>query len=180
MWGLAILDCRRQTVVVSRDRLGIKPLYVAEFDGVVAIASELKQFISLPGLELRPDEAALRDYLQTGYESTSRTLFEGICPVPAGVWMSIDLADAKVLPPREYWFPDQIEATVTDSRLAAEQLRDSLLESVRIHLRSDVPVGLRLSGGVDSSSIAGCVGHLTDSKQMPGNVQRLVSRLADR
>ncbi len=165
MWGLVILDCRRQIAVLSRDRLGIKPLYVVESNGLIAVASELKQFLSVPGLTLQPDEKALRDYLQTGYESTGRTFFEHISPVPAGVWMSIDLANGKMSPPHEFWFPEQIEATIADSRLASEQLRDSLLESVRVHLRSDVPVGCALSGGVDSSSIAGCVGEITSRQQ---------------
>jgi len=165
MWGLVIVDCRKRVAIVSRDRLGIKPLYLVESDGLIAVASELKQFLSVPGLQLRPDEAVLRDYLLTGYERTGHTFFEGIAPVPAGVWLSIDLTDGTVSSPHEYWFPDRIEATVTDSRQAGEQLRESLLEAVRIHLRSDVPVGCALSGGVDSSSIAGCVGQLTASRQ---------------
>ncbi len=165
MWGLVIVDCRRNVAVLSRDRLGIKPLYLAESDGLIAVASELKQFLSVPGLQLRPNESVLRDYLLTGYERTGQTFFEGIAPVPAGVWRSIDLNDGTVSAPHEYWFPDRIEATVADSRQAGEQLRESMLEAVRIHLRSDVPVGCALSGGVDSSSIAGCVGQLTASRQ---------------
>jgi asparagine synthase (glutamine-hydrolysing) len=165
MWGLVIIDCRRQVAIVSRDRLGIKPLYLVESDGLIAVASELKQFLSVPGLQLRPDKSVLRDYLLTGYERSRQTFFEGIAPVPAGVWLSIDLTDGTVSAPHEYWFPERIEATVTDSRQAGEQLRESLLEAVRIHLRSDVPVGCALSGGVDSSSIAGCVGQLTASRQ---------------
>lgn len=165
MWGLVILDCRRQRAILSRDRLGIKPLYLVESNGLVAVGSELKQFLSVPGLKLRPDETVLRDYLQTGYETTGRTFFEGVSSVAGGVWMSLDLASGKMSPPNEYWHPENIEATITDSRLAADQLRESLLESVRIHLRSDVPVGCALSGGVDSSSIAGCVGKITEKRQ---------------
>jgi asparagine synthase (glutamine-hydrolysing) len=165
MWGLIILDCRRQVAIVSRDRLGIKPLYLVESDGVIAVASELKQFLSVPGLCLRPDEPVLRDYLLTGYERSGHTFFDGVAPVPAGVWLSIDLTDGAVSAPHAYWFPERIEATVIDSRRAGEQLRESLLEAVRIHLRSDVPVGCALSGGVDSSSIAGCVGQLAANGQ---------------
>ena len=165
MWGLVIVDCRRKIAVVSRDRLGIKPLYLVESGGLVAVASELKQVLSVPGLRLRPDESVLRDYLQTGYERTGHTFFEGIAPVPAGVWMSIDLSNGTVSAPHAYWYPERIEASVADSRQAGEQLRESLLEAVRIHLRSDVPVGCALSGGVDSSSIAGCVERLSASRQ---------------
>jgi asparagine synthase (glutamine-hydrolysing) len=190
MWGLVIVDCRRQVAVLSRDRLGIKPLYLVESDGLIAVASELKQFLSVPGLQLRPDESVLSDYLLTGYERTGQTFFEGIAPVPAGVWRSIDLTDGTISAPREYWFPERIEATVADSRQAGEQLRESMLEAVRIHLRSDVPVGCALSGGVDSSSIAGCVGQIAASRQcletfsvlFPGtpiDESRFVSQMVD-
>jgi asparagine synthase (glutamine-hydrolysing) len=165
MWGLVIVDCRRRVAIACRDRLGIKPLYLVESDGLIAVASELKQFLSVPGLSMRPNRGVLEGYLQTGYERTGHTFFDCISPVLPGVWMSIDLRDGAISPPHEYWFPERIEATISDGRLAAEQLRESLLESVRIHLRSDVPVGCALSGGVDSSSIAGCVGRLAAAGQ---------------
>jgi len=163
MWGLVLLDGPRQLAVLSRDRLGIKPLYMARADGLIAIVSEIKQFLHVPGLELRPDESVLRDYLYTGYERAGGTFFERISPVSPGVWQTIDLASGAVSEPTDYWFPERVEATVRDPREAGRRLRDKLQESVRIHLRSDVPVGCAMSGGLDSSSIAGCIEALSGS-----------------
>ena len=157
MWGLVLVDTRRRIAILGRDRLGIKPLYVARTDGLLAVASEIKQFQFVPGLALKPDAAALRDYLFTGYQRSERTLFEGIAPLPPGTWQTVDLSTGKFSEPQSYWFPERIAPSITDADEAGRLTRESLLQAVRIHLRSDVPVGCALSGGLDSSAIAGCV-----------------------
>ena len=161
MWGLTLVDGRRQTAILSRDRLGIKPLYTAEADGVLAAASEIKQFFAVPPLSTRPDAQVVANYLATGYEQQGRTFFAGVTPLPPGTWQQIDLRTGARSEPREYWFPERVEVTIDDADEAARLLREKLEESVRLHLRSDVPVGCALSGGLDSSSIAACVGQLT-------------------
>ncbi len=157
MWGLVLLDTRRGIAVLARDRLGIKPLYVARADGLLAVASEIKQFQFVPGLALKPDAAALRDYLFTGYQRSEQTLFEGVTPLPPGTWQAVDLSTGKLSQPGSHWFPERIAPSITDAGQAGRLTRESLVESVRIHLRSDVPVGCALSGGLDSSAIAGSV-----------------------
>jgi asparagine synthase (glutamine-hydrolysing) len=168
MWGLVLVDGQRQIAVLSRDRLGIKPLYLARADGVLAVASEIKQFFSVPALQIHPDKEVLADYLSTGYEQEGYTFFSGVTPAPPGTWLSVDLKTGDVSQPQGYWFPERVEVSVDDPDEAGRLLRDSLAESVRIHLRSDVPVGCALSGGLDSSSIAACVAQLTN-----GSAQRL-------
>jgi asparagine synthase (glutamine-hydrolysing) len=162
MWGLVLIDGRRHKAVVSRDRLGIKPVYLAQTSDLIAIASEIKQFVSAPGVKLALDEPVLLDYLWTGYEQPGRTFFEGIAPLAEGTWQVIDLASGEVSQPQEFWHPERIEPVVSDADEAAQRFREVLAKSVSIHLRSDVPVGCALSGGLDSSAIAGCVKHLAN------------------
>lgn len=154
MWGLVIVDAERRQAVLSRDRLGIKPLYVWRSGGIVAVVSELKQLLSLPSFRARLDMHAAAEYLQTGYEDAERTFLTGVEPIPAGTWRAIDLGTLTVGPSASYWHPEQIRPVVTDPAEAGRLFVDKLRESVVIHLRSDVPVGTALSGGVDSSAIA--------------------------
>ena len=168
MWGLVLIDGKRQTAVLSRDRLGIKPLYLAEADGLLAVASEIKQFLSVPTIPIRPDEEVLADYLSTGYEQEGYTFFSTVTPLAPGTWLEVDLKTGAASAPQEYWFPERVEVSVDDPREAGRLFRASFEESVRIHLRSDVPVGCALSGGLDSSSIAACVAQLTN-----GSAQKL-------
>jgi asparagine synthase (glutamine-hydrolysing) len=161
MWGLVLIDGRRKVAICSRDRLGIKPLYLAQAEGLLVAASEIKQFFAVPQLSIKPDRHAIASYLATGYEQQSRTFFDGVTPLPPGTWMEVDLEGGRTSEPEPYWFPERIEVAIHDADEAARRLREKLEESVRIHLRSDVPVGCALSGGLDSSSISACVGRLT-------------------
>lgn len=154
MWGLVLIDLGRRVAVVSRDRLGIKPVYLAPFSGGWAVVSEVKQLLELPGYALRPERASVETYLKTGYEMTGRSFFEGVRPLPPGTFVEIDLDTGIATSPRSFWSPEEIEVSVTSRREAAERFRSAFEESVSIHLRSDVPVGCALSGGLDSSAVA--------------------------
>lgn len=154
MWGLVIIDCYRNEAIICRDRLGIKPLYFWEGPGVVAIGSELKQFLAVPGFRARLDCAVAAEYIQTGYEDPKRTFFRDVQPVQAGCWLRISLKTLKPSEAESYWHPDQVQVSVTDGEEAGRLFARKLQECVKIHLRSDVPVGCALSGGLDSSSIA--------------------------
>ncbi len=158
MWGLVIVDGRRRVAVLSRDRLGIKPLYLVRREGLVAAVSEIKQLAMVPGVALAAEHEAVEEYLATGYEDTARTFFSGVTAVPAGRWLEVDLDSLAVSEPRGYWEPERVAATVGDRREAAGAFAVAFAESVRLHLRSDVPVGCALSGGLDSSSVAVVVG----------------------
>lgn len=167
MWGLVIIDGARRQALVSRDRLGIKPVYLVRTPDVIGIASEIKQFASLPGVKLAPNEPVVRDYLWTGYEHAGETFFTGIKPLAEGTWQVIDVNTGNTSEPIQYWHPERIEPVIADADDAARQFREVLTESVSIHLRSDVPVGCALSGGLDSSAIAGCVRHLANGSTRP-------------
>ena len=154
MWGAGIVDGRRNVAVLSRDRLGIKPLYYARGESFVAVASEIKQLSVIPDVRLRPQRDALVDYLATGYEDSARTFFEGVEPVPAASWLTIELRDGKLSPPTRCWAPEDVRPVVHDRVEAGEMFASVMRESVALHLRSDVPVGFALSGGLDSSAVA--------------------------
>jgi asparagine synthase (glutamine-hydrolysing) len=155
MWALALLDAPRGELVVSRDRLGIKPVYLASARGILAVISEIKQVLELRGA-LRPDAGVLSTYLASGYEDPTRTFFEDVAPVPPGTTLVVGVASVKAGTPTAYWHPERVRPRVRDHADAAAMIGAALDESVRLHLRSDVPVGCALSGGLDSSSIAAC------------------------
>ncbi len=157
MWGIVLIDARRRVAVLSRDRLGIKPVYLASVGGVLAVASEIKQLAHLPGFQISPNDAVVHDYLRTGYEQEGQTFFAGVTPLSPGVYQEIDLTTGKRGPEEAYWFPERIKQTIHDPAEAGREFRRVFEESVRIHLRSDVPVGCALSGGLDSSAVAGCI-----------------------
>ena len=87
MWGLVILDWSRSEVILCRDRLGIKPLYLWKGAGIIAVASEIKQFRHVPGFLARVDSAAAAEYLQTGYEDPGRSFFQDVQPIRSGSWL---------------------------------------------------------------------------------------------
>jgi asparagine synthase (glutamine-hydrolysing) len=155
MWGIVLVDARRRVVVLSRDRLGIKPLYTHLRDGVLAIVSEPKQLQCLPHVTLVPDEEALREYLATGYEDSTRTFFRGVKVVPAGTFVEVALGETLPRTPVPYWHPERITPVINDVTEATAAFMGALRESVQQHLRADVPVGFALSGGLDSSAVLG-------------------------
>ncbi len=154
MWAFALLDTRSGKLIVSRDRVGIKPLYLWRGPGVVALVSELKQLRDLPDLPLRPDPGTVADYLLTGYERTQRTFFEGVVPVPAGTSLAVDLETLSVSPFAPYWRPERILVdSAWDPEAAARAFDTELARACRWQLRSDVSVGFTVSGGLDSSAV---------------------------
>ena len=154
MWAIVLVDGRRGELVLSRDRLGIKPLYLAQSGRALYLCSEIKQLTAVPGLRLSADLEVVADYLLSGYERRDRTFFEQVEPFPEGRWRRCSLATLERLEECEYWAPQTIAPTVHDPDEAASQLRESLETSVSLHLRSDAPLGVSLSGGLDSGALA--------------------------
>jgi asparagine synthase (glutamine-hydrolysing) len=154
MWGLVLLDAQQGTAVLCRDRLGIKPLYMWQSDGLLAVVSEIKQLVEIPGFRARRSEQAMTEYLATGYEDQRRSFFSGVDPVPPGTYLTLSTDGEVLSSPQPYWWPEQVEPSVHDAAQASEAFAAKLDECVRMHLRSDVPVGCTLSGGLDSSAIA--------------------------
>lgn len=157
MWGLVLIDTRRGCAVVSRDRLGIKPLYLHSSADCVAVVSEIKQLAALPAFKLRPVDHVLAGYLLAGYEDHSNTFFDGVVPIQPGTCVEVDLKTLRQSEPRPYWFPERVVPEVRAVDEASRLLGAALQHAVRVHMRSDVPVGCALSGGLDSSAIASLI-----------------------
>lgn len=154
MWGFAVLDRDRQQLFCARDRFGVKPLYWLENGDMIAFGSELRQLRALLP-RVRANRELVQDFLATGLtDHTEGTFFEGIRQLPAGHWLSIDLRSGRCTQQRWYELAPAPEAAALAPAEAAEALDALLADAVQLRLRSDVPVGTCLSGGLDSSSIA--------------------------
>ncbi len=156
MFALAIWDARQRTLFCARDRLGIKPLYY-HWDGRwFAFASEIKALLEHPALSPALEECLLAEYLAFGYLSEERALLAGIRKLMPGHWLRLECrADPPRLEIRRYWeLPQSVTLERRDEESWIREFRSRLEETVRMRLMSDVPLGMFLSGGVDSSAIA--------------------------
>jgi asparagine synthase (glutamine-hydrolysing) len=167
MFAFLIWDERDQLLFAARDRFGIKPLYVAVNQRGIAFASEIKQLLGLPGLSGRMNLARVRDFLAAGMsDHTEETLFEGVVQIQPGCCVAIAAGRAwtgRIEPKRWYAIPPHGTLRLSEAE-AAEQFRSLLTDSVRLHLRSDAPVGSCLSGGLDSSSIVCLMSRMLDAE----------------
>jgi asparagine synthase (glutamine-hydrolysing) len=155
MFAIAALDTRSRSLLLARDPLGIKPLYYARWRGGLAFASEIKALLALPGMPRRADAQGLTDYLAEGLtDHRDGTCFAGIAPLPAGSRWRLELDRPHAGGPERFWTLTARSRAI-GARDATEELRATLLASVRSHLIADVPVGCALSGGIDSSIIVG-------------------------
>lgn len=155
MFAFAILDVQMRKLFLARDFFGIKPLYYVLNDHRFAFASEAKALIALGDVSRRINPDALYMYLRYGLtDQDSGTLWNEIRHLPAAHYLEVSLdAQRPVVHPTRYWQIDMSTRLSLSASEAAEQLRHLFLENIRFHLRSDVPVGAALSGGIDSSSI---------------------------
>ena len=155
MFAFVIFDRDSDTLFLARDRFGIKPLYWwISNEGIIAIASEIKQFTVLPGWTSRLNAQRAYDFLNWGLsDHTSETLFSDVKQLQGGEYATITLKNLpqKVHPRNWYTLNLQYQDTTRDS--AVQTFRELLTDSVRLRLRSDVPIGSCLSGGLDSSTI---------------------------
>jgi len=150
MFAFALWDERRRTLFCARDRFGIKPFYYAVADGIFFFASEVKALLPfVPAIETDVD--GLKDYLTFQFCLGGKTLFKGVRELPAGHFLEIRDGNLTV---QRYW--DVHYRTDWDHTMAyfSDHTRALLDESVDLHLRSDVPVGAYMSGGLDSSIVA--------------------------
>jgi len=155
MFAFAIYDARQQTVFLARDRLGIKPLYYAHIDRpsgrTMIFASELRSLLATHLLPRRLDPVALSSYLWNGFVVGPNTMVRGVSLLPAGTSLTLDIASGKVSKQR-YWSLGP-RSPGTDEE-AIHELESELLTATKQHLVSDVPLGIFLSGGIDSSAVA--------------------------
>lgn len=158
MFAFAIWDERTQSLFAARDRFGVKPLYYhLRADGTLLMASEIKA-LHAAGLDADPDPVAWATYLSHGlYDHSARTFWEGIQSLPPGHTLS--WRDGRVTLSRWYDLAEKVGAEFDprSEETVKEEYLELLAQSVRLRFRSDVPVGINLSGGLDSSTLLGLV-----------------------
>lgn len=148
MWAIVIWDGRTGKLVVSRDRLGIKPFYIGKRDGGLAFASEIKALLALPGAPAAAHQTSLRKYMARGWlDDTPQTLFEGVESFPAATTRVYRQGACES--ETRFWTHPVPTRTLDD----AKSLRRALIEAVECHLLSDAPLASTLSGGIDSTGI---------------------------
>ena len=157
MFAIAIVDQDRRRLVLARDRIGKKPLYLGELSpGVLGFGSELKTLLAVPGWQPRIAMDAVQDFFSLGYIPAPDTIFEGIGKLPPGHWMSIEPGQnggAPNIVQTRYSHVDFLPKWTDDEDTLQERLFAELDDAVRVRLVSDVPFGAFLSGGLDSSVV---------------------------
>jgi asparagine synthase (glutamine-hydrolysing) len=154
MFAFAILDVWFRTLFLARDFFGIKPLYYTAAPDGFTFASEIKALLELPGVKRRVNPQRLFEYLRFGRtDHGGDTLFADIHQLPAAHFLEVPLDRPGDFRLTRYWKVDLDERLDVSLEEATGRLRELFLDSVRLHLRSDVPVGAALSGGIDSSAI---------------------------
>ena len=152
MFAFAIWDKHARTLFCARDRLGKKPFYYYWDGHLFAFASEIKALLAHPAISPRFEESLLSEYLNFGYCSGEQTLFAGIRKLMPGHWLRLTSEQFEI---RQYWeLPCPTTHEKRDDQSWIVECRSRLEDAVRTRLMSDVPLGMFLSGGVDSSAIA--------------------------
>ena len=157
MFAFALWDAPRKTMIVVRDRLGIKPLYWRDDHGTFAFASEMKGLLADPECARQVDPVALQDYLALQYVPSPSSMIAGIHKLPPGHMLIVTPKGVEV---RRWWSPPVGVTSELSFDDAAIELRRLLEESVRLRFMSDVPFGAFLSGGIDSSIVCALMAKL--------------------
>ena len=158
MFAFALWDKRKQKLLIARDRFGEKPLYYGVFDGKLIFASEPKVLLENPAVKAEINLDSLRQYLSFDYVPAPNSIYRGISKLPAAHFLTVEKGEIKT---RRYWNlswqkPAREQGRNGKSAFehSAEELRELLADAVRMRLVADVPLGILLSGGVDSSTVA--------------------------
>ena len=150
MFAMAIWDGRNERLVLARDRMGKKPLYYTVQNGRLVFASELKSLMTLPGISKEIDPGSIDLYLTYQYIPHPHSIYKGIHKLPPGHFAVFENGSLRI---EKYWKVDWSNEIAIDPATASTQLRTMLADAIRIRLRSDVPLGAFLSGGIDSSLV---------------------------
>jgi asparagine synthase (glutamine-hydrolysing) len=161
MFGFALWDARRKRLLVGRDRLGIKPIYLWQDGRRIAFASEAKALLTLSGVSAAIDPGALQSYLALGYVPSPQSMFRGIRKLPPASLLAIE---GRTSEERRYWrVPSDVDRSLS-AQDWIERVRERLAKSVQMQMVSDVPIGAFLSGGIDSSAV---VAHMSKASDTP-------------
>ena len=152
MFSFALWDARRKIFLAARDRFGVKPFYYGTFDGKLFFASELKALTTHPQIDTKLDIFALRQFLSFDYVPAPLSIYQNIFKLPAAHLLKIENGQVSI---NCYWDLNfQKQSDSPNIAEAAAELREILEDATKIRMVSDVPLGVFLSGGLDSSSIA--------------------------
>jgi asparagine synthase (glutamine-hydrolysing) len=166
-WGIAIWDTEKRRLLLSRDRLGVRPLFYTQVGTTLLFGSEIKAILSDSRVTAEIDPAVVEQIFRFWTPLSPNTVFRGIKELPPGHFL---IADRDSIQIERYWenhFPAK-DAGSANGHLqmgeVVEQFRELLIDACRIRLRADVPVGAYLSGGLDSSTIAAVVRRYTSNR----------------
>ena len=162
MFAFAIWDRNHRRLLMARDRLGQKPFVYCHHEGRILFASEIKSLLLVPGVRRDIDRVSLEQYLTYGYVPHPRTMFAGISKLPPAHYAIFQDGQLKT---DRYWSIDWEQESSAPAEKLREQLRHELSEAVRLRMRSDVPLGAFLSGGIDSTAIVGLMREHADNVQ---------------
>lgn len=163
MFAFAIWDRRNRRLLLARDRLGIKPLYYYANGRFLAFASEIKALLTIPGIPREMDPEALDQYLALRYVPGERTMLQNIFRLAPGHTLSVQDGNVRV---SKYWDISYSEDPHVKREDAVEQFRALLDESVRLRMISDVPLGVFLSGGLDSTAVLASMAKITGGERI--------------
>ncbi len=164
-FAIALWDKKRQRLFLARDRTGIRPLFYTVASGRLFFGSEVKALFAHPAIKRQLDIRAMGEIFTYWAPLPSHSIFDGISTLPPGHMMTAEKGEKGKLDIKRYWdwdFPTNIPDQRSAEDLAAE-LKELLTDSVRLRLRSDVPVGAYLSGGLDSSVTTSLIKHYTNT-----------------
>lgn len=179
MWSFALADLKQRQLFCSRDRFGIKPFHYYADGQHFVFGSEIKQLLCFPFVQRRVNEKAVYEYLaHEGVDWGEETFFSDIFKLPPGHNLLVDL-DSATYEKTSYYPPQFIIDTHISRGEAAEEFRRLLIDSVSLHLRSDVKVGSCLSGGLDSSAIVSLMSQLLAHDGTPENQYTFSSHFED-
>src|SRR5437660_3921237 len=151
MFAFALWDAKRRRLFLARDRFGEKPLYWGVFDNTLLFASEPKVLLAHPAVRPSVNLQALRQYLSFDYVPAPLSIYEGIQKLPAAHTLTLEAGEIEI---ERYWSLSYRKLQPVPSEPeAADNLRELLADAVRMRLVSDVPLGVLLSGGIDSSMV---------------------------
>ena len=161
MFSFVFYDHDKENIVLVRDAFGIKPFFYQVKDDEIYFSSELLPLLELRGEAVRPNLQRAYDYLVHGdYDSNDASFVEGVQHLPPAHYLIFNLKTGASSKAQHWWKPDLSDNKNLSFEDAVAQLRALFLDSVRLHLRSDVPLGVALSGGIDSSAVVSAVRYL--------------------
>lgn len=156
MFAFAIYDSKQQEIIIFRDRAGVKPLYYSQTVNALIFSSELKPFQSYPDFNKEIDFEAVSSYLQFGYIHAPKTIFKSVQKLLPGHYLKYDIK-SKILVKGCYWNINDFYENQVAREGATEKLEATIIEAFNLRMIADVPVGVFLSGGIDSSLVAAIV-----------------------